>query len=132
MVITARVLPCGRIGRPRREGLQHRDSMPHSSAPIASYAMRQYYVYIVASTSRCLYVGVTNDLRHRLAQHRDGKVAFTARYHIRRLVYFETTSSVMAAIRREKQIKSWSRAKRTALIRSVNPGWRDLSHGWFN
>jgi putative endonuclease len=88
--------------------------------------MRQYYVYILSSNSRTLYTGVTNNLELRVAQHRQGLNGFTAKYRITRLVYFETTNDVMVAIQREKQIKSWTRAKRIALITSMNPGWDDL------
>ncbi|HEV8233987.1 MAG TPA: GIY-YIG nuclease family protein [Gemmatimonadaceae bacterium] len=92
--------------------------------------MRQFYVYILASRSRRLYVGVTNNLLVRLAQHRDGQCAFTARYRISRLVYFECTANVMGAIAREKQIKAWRRAKRVALVESSNPTWDDLAAEW--
>jgi len=88
--------------------------------------MRQYWVYIMASNSRTLYTGVTSDLERRVAQHRQGLNGFTANYRITRLVYFETTDDVMVAIEREKQIKSWTRAKRLALIASTNPAWDDL------
>jgi|SRR5690349_20479873 len=92
--------------------------------------MRQFYVYILAGHSRQLYVGVTNDLLRRLVQHRQGECEFTAKYRIDRLVYFESTANVMGAIAREKQIKSWRRAKKLALIASINPGWDDLSSDW--
>ena len=88
--------------------------------------MRQYWIYIMANRSRGLYTGVTNNLELRVAQHRQGLVGFTAKYRIKRLVYYETTNDVAAAIAREKQIKSWTRAKRIALITSINPGWDDL------
>jgi putative endonuclease len=89
--------------------------------------MRQYWVYILASRNRTLYTGVTNDLPFRLAQHREGKHGFTAKYRITRLVYYETTNDVLVAISREKQIKAWTRAKRVALIESMNPAWDDLA-----
>ena len=89
--------------------------------------MRQYWVYILSSNSRTLYTGVTNNVELRLAQHRQGLNGFTAKYRITRLVYYETTNDVVAAITREKQVKSWTRAKRIALITSMNPGWDDLS-----
>jgi putative endonuclease len=88
--------------------------------------MREYWVYIMSSNSRTLYTGVTNNLELRVAQHRQGAVGFTAKYRIRRLVYCESTNDVMVAIEREKQIKSWTRAKRIDLITSINPGWDDL------
>ena len=89
--------------------------------------MREYWIYVLSNRSRTLYTGVTNDLGLRLAEHRQGKCGFTAKYRINRLVYYETTNDVMTAIEREKQIKSWTRAKRIALITSMNPGWDDLS-----
>ena len=93
--------------------------------------MRQYYVYILASRSRTLYTGVTNDLNRRVWEHRHGTIpGFTKRYRINRLVHFESTSNVSVAIAREKQIKGWSRAKRIALIESANPTWEDLSEAW--
>jgi len=94
--------------------------------------MRDYYVYIMASRSRTLYTAVTNDLTRRVGKHKLKLLpGFTDRYHIERLVYFEHTGDIRSAIRREKQIKGWVREKKLALIRSMNPGWRDLSEGWF-
>ncbi len=94
--------------------------------------MRQYWVYILASRSRRLYVGVTNNLLRRVIQHRlKAPKSFTARYDITRLVYAECTGSIRAAIAREKQIKGWSRAKKLALIGGQNPGFVDLAQEWF-
>ena len=91
----------------------------------------QYYVYILASDSGVLYVGVTRDLIRRLFQHRSGDApGFTKRYNVTRLVYFEVTSNVLAAIVREKQIKAWRREKKAELIELQNPGWRDLAIDW--
>ena len=91
-------------------------------------AVPTFTVYILASLSRRLYIGVTNDLECRIIQHRAGRAdAFTARYRITRLVYFEQTSDVRAAIAREKQLKGWRREKKLALIESVNAGWLDLA-----
>ena len=88
---------------------------------------RDYYVYIMASKSKTLYTGMTNDLVRRVYDHKHKLVpGFTAKYNIDRLVYYETTSDVNAAIVREKRIKSWTRAKRLALVADVNPGWADL------
>src|SRR5437879_3069122 len=88
---------------------------------------RTYHVYIMASASRRLYIGVTGHLARRVQQHRDREVkGFSRKYQMIRLVYAEATSDVMAAIRREKQIKGWLRAKKIALIESLNPEWRDL------
>lgn len=94
--------------------------------------MREYHVYILASLSRVLYVGVINDLRRRLWQHKqrvhDG---FTQKYRVVTLVYFETTSDVRAAIAREKQLKRWPRWRKVRMIEAGNPEWRDLSFDWF-
>ena len=93
--------------------------------------MRQFYVYILASRSRRLYIGVTNDLRRRVFEHRSSANGFTARYRITRLVHFEVTSNAMAAIQREKQLKGWLRRRKISLIEGGNPCWVDLSTGWF-
>jgi len=74
--------------------------------------MRQYWVYILASVNRTLYIGVTNNLGLRVAKHRQQIHGFTAKYRITRLVYYETTSDVMAAITREKALKRWTRARK--------------------
>jgi len=93
---------------------------------------RQYYVYILANkNNRVLYTGVTNDLVRRLFEHRNGLTpGFASKYRCRKLVWFETTPSVEAAISREKQIKGGSRAKKLSLIQALNPEWRDLSDDW--
>lgn len=94
--------------------------------------IRTLYVYIMAGKYRTLYTGVTNDLERRVYEHKHKLVAgFTSKYNINRLVYIETFSNVRDAIRREKQVKGWLRAKKVALIISGNPAWRDLSEGWF-
>jgi putative endonuclease len=92
----------------------------------------QYSVYILASKSRRLYVGVTNDLERRIYEHKQ-KLAdgFTAKYRIDRLVHFEDTADVITAIEREKQIKGWLRDKKIALIEASNPIWEDLSEAWY-
>jgi putative endonuclease len=93
--------------------------------------MRDYYVYILASPSRTLYIGVTNDLIRRLHEHRSGLGSeFTKRYNIHRLVYYESTNSAPVAIEREKEIKKWRRAKKVSLIEHKNPDWIDLSAEW--
>ena len=90
--------------------------------------MKQYWVYIVASRSRRLYIGVTNDLNRRIAEHRDGRAgAFTTRYAIDRLVYFEEHSQIADAIAREKTLKGWRREKKLRLIEQHNAGWLDLA-----
>ena len=88
-----------------------------------------YFVYTLTnSTNVVLYTGVTNDLERRLWEHRNhiDPKSFTARYHITKLVYFEQTSDVEAAIAREKQIKAMSRAKKNKLIEKQNPNWEEL------
>ena len=93
--------------------------------------MREYYVYIMTNRSRTLYTGVTNDLARRVYEHKTKQIpGFTQRYNITQLVYYEATPDVRSAIEREKQIKGWLRAKKIALIESMNPGWRDLSQDW--
>jgi len=94
--------------------------------------VRAYYVYIMANKTKRLYTGVTNNLLRRVHEHKHGLVpGFTKRYNLTRLVYFESTENVRAALVREKQIKGWLRAKKIALIESVNPQWNDLSADWF-
>jgi putative endonuclease len=93
---------------------------------------KTYFVYVMASKSRTLYTGVTNNLERRVLQHKSKRApGFTQEYNINRLVYFETFGDVRAAIQREKQIKGWLRAKKVALIIKNNPAWRDLSQGWY-
>ena len=91
----------------------------------------QYYVYIVASRTHVLYVGVTNSVQRRTEQHRGADVpGFTADYRCHRLVWFERFRYIGNAINREKQIKRWSRAKKIWLIEQTNPTWADLSEEW--
>ena len=94
---------------------------------------KEYYVYIMTNKSRTLYTGVTNDLLRRVYEHKNKLIkGFTSKYHIQYLVYYETTSSINSAIEREKQIKGWLRAKKLALVDSINPVWKDLSADWFD
>jgi putative endonuclease len=82
----------------------------------------------MASASRRLYVGVTGHLARRVHQHRTGEFnGFSKKYQMKRLVHVEATSDVLAAIRREKQIKGWLRSRKLELIESQNPEWRDLA-----
>lgn len=90
------------------------------------------WVYILTNyTNHVLYTGVTNDLERRTFEHRfkltDG---FAEKYNAYKLVYAEETSSREAAIAREKQLKGWNRAKKIALIETLNPEWRDLMKDW--
>jgi putative endonuclease len=80
-----------------------------------------------------LYTGVTNNIQRRVLEHKSGKgSAFTAKYHLTKLVYFESSSDINAAISREKQIKAGSRQKKIDLINSINQDWKDLYDEYFN
>ena len=88
-----------------------------------------YYVYILSSnTNVTIYTGITNDLIRRVYEHRNeaDPKSFTAKYKVHKLVYFEQTTDVRAALEREKQIKSGKRARKNALVETMNPHWRDL------
>lgn len=85
----------------------------------------------MASESGTLYVGVTGGLEGRVRQHKKGEAdGFTKKYKCHKLVFYEEHDDIEQAILREKQIKKWSRYKKEALIRTINPGWRDLSLDW--
>jgi putative endonuclease len=91
-----------------------------------------YFVYIMTNHTKTLYVGVTDNLPRRVREHKTTIASgFTAKYRLNRLVYFERFLDVHNANEREKRIKGWLRIKKTALIISINPGWRDLSEQWF-
>jgi len=91
---------------------------------------RTYFVYILASRSRNLYTGVTNNLRRRMVEHHEGLVpGFTSKYKISRLVHFEAFGDIRYAIAREKEIKAWRREKKIWLIERDNPMWDDLAQG---
>ena len=96
--------------------------------------MKNYFVYLTADRHRgAIYTGMTSDLVFRLGQHKERSIqGFTRKYHASHLVYYEETTDVLAAIAREKQIKGWTRAKKIALIESVNPHWADLSESWYD
>jgi putative endonuclease len=90
-----------------------------------------FWVYIMASRSLQLYIGMTNNFTGRVAEHKSHPPGtFTARYNIDRLVYFEHFQYVNNAIAREKELKDWNRAKKLALIATTNPTWLDLSEAW--
>ena len=87
------------------------------------------WVYLTANKSnRILYTGVTSELKNRITSHKTKKYknSFSARYNADKLVYFEEFDSIITARKREKQIKSGSRAKKIKLIESINPEWKDL------
>ena len=87
-----------------------------------------YYVYIMTNYSnKVLYTGVTNNLERRVYEHRNKLISgFTEKYNVNKLIYYESTTDVKAAITREKQIKGWTRQKKINLIESMNPKWMDL------
>jgi putative endonuclease len=90
---------------------------------------RTYFVYILASETRELYIGVTNDLARRIAEHRSGlnPKSYSCRHRTARLVYFEMTTDVRSAIRREKRLKQLNRQRKLRLIEKMNADWRDLA-----
>ena len=92
----------------------------------------QYYVYVLTNwNNKVLYIGVTNNLERRLYEHKHHLAeGFTKKYNVHKLVYFEYTSDVHAALAREKQLKGWTRAKKNALVTADNPNWDDLSLRW--
>lgn len=95
--------------------------------------MKNYFVYILTNwTGEVIYIGVTNDLERRLAEHKMKAVrGFTQKYGVDKLVHYEQFNDVEAAILREKEIKKWRREKKNALVETMNPGWADLSEGWY-
>ncbi len=91
-------------------------------------SMKNYYVYILSNVSKTLYIGVTNNLERRMYEHKNKLInGFTKKYNLTKLIYYETTSDIGAAIYREKQLKGWLRSKKIALIEENNPGWDGLS-----
>ena len=94
--------------------------------------MKTFFVYIMASKSGTLYVGITSGIERRVYEHKNHLIdGFTDKYDACRLVYFEKLGDCFSAISREKQIKRWRREKKVKLIDSINPEWRDLSEGWY-
>jgi putative endonuclease len=94
---------------------------------------REYFVYIMSNASRTLYIGVTNNLERRVAQHKSKLVeGFTKKYNLIWLVYYAASNDVHEAIAQEKQIKGWIRSKKLALINQFNSTWKDLSMEWYS
>jgi len=86
-----------------------------------------YYVYIMASFSGTIYIGVTNDLIRRTLEHKNGIVdGFTKKYNCKKLIYYEYFTDINSAIEREKVLKKWRREKKENLIKTMNPAWTDL------
>jgi putative endonuclease len=96
---------------------------------VCNTILKNYYVYILTNKSnKVLYTGVTNNLTRRVYEHKHKLIeGFTSKYNLNKLVYYEITNYVGAAIQREKQIKGWLRKKKIDLIESLNPDWEDLS-----
>ncbi len=90
---------------------------------------RTYYVYLLTNwNNKVMYVGVTNNLKRRIYEHKKKLVkGFTEKYNLNKLVYFEETQDVTSAIAREKEIKKWRREKKNQLVNRMNPNWKDLS-----
>ncbi len=89
--------------------------------------MKSYFVYILSSKNKVLYIGSTDNISRRTYEHKLGLIdGFTKRYNVNRLVYYETHPDLKSAIKREKQLKNWHRQWKINLIESVNKDWKDL------
>ncbi len=90
--------------------------------------MNDYFIYIVTNwTNKVMYVGVTNNLERRIAEHKAGQIkGFTQKYKTNKLVYYEHYNDIELAILREKEIKKWRREKKDKLVETLNPKWNDL------
>jgi putative endonuclease len=90
---------------------------------------KNYYVYLLTNwNNKVIYLGVTNDLNRRIYEHKNKLISgFTKKYNLNKLVYFEETCDINAAINREKEIKKWRREKKDILVNQINPNWQDLS-----
>ncbi len=89
--------------------------------------MKRYFVYILSSRNRVLYVGMTNELSRRIYEHKNGLVdGFTKSYNVNKLVYYELQNDFESALKREKQLKNWHRQWKINLIDSTNKEWKDL------
>ena len=92
------------------------------------WKMKSYYVYILTNKgNKVLYIGITSNLKQRILQHKEKMIeGFTEKYNVKKLVYYEETNSIEAAICREKQMKKWNREWKINLINKFNPKWEDL------
>jgi putative endonuclease len=103
-------------------------SLPSRPSTLPTMRDHEYFVYIIASRSRNIYTGITNNLLVRMRQHREGKAnSFTKKYKIHRLVYYERFQYTNNAIAREKYLKHCTRDEKVALIEAANPTWEDLA-----
>ncbi|RQV95878.1 GIY-YIG nuclease family protein [bacterium] len=95
-------------------------------------AEKLYYVYILASKTQRLYIGVTSNLEKRTREHQERITdGFAEKYNINRLVYYEAMNDALCAIQREKRLKTWPRKWKIRLIEGHNPEWKDLAEDWF-
>lgn len=95
--------------------------------PFSSHMEYNYWIYIMASLSGTLYIGMTNNLVRRVSEHKAGKIEwFTKKYKCTKLVYHEHAKYIYNAIAREKELKHLLRSEKEALIKTVNPHWKDL------
>ena len=103
-----------------------------TDAKVNSTVHTSYYVYILTNwNDKVMYVGMTNHLERRVNEHKHKQVqGFTAKYNVNKLVYYEDTQDVNAALDREKEIKKWRREKKNMLVQEANPTWQDLSELW--
>ena len=93
--------------------------------------MKKYFVYILSSKNRVLYIGFTDILARRIYEHKQGLIdGFTKKYNVNRLVYYESQPDLQSAIKGEKQLKNWKREWKMNLIKELNPDLKDLSEGW--
>ncbi len=94
--------------------------------------MRSSFVYIMTNAKEALYIGVTSNIERRVYEHKMKLIpGFTQRYNLTRLIYLEEFADIRDAIAREKQLKSWNRSLKIALIERSNPEWQDLAANWF-
>jgi putative endonuclease len=95
--------------------------------------MTTFYVYILANKPNgVLYVGMTNELERRIAEHKGKQIrGFTHKYNVDKLVYFEEFETYNEAFQRERQMKKWKRDWKIELIENMNPEWRDLAKNWY-
>jgi putative endonuclease len=89
--------------------------------------MKNYFVYILSSRNKVLYIGYSNVLARRIFEHKQGLVeGFTKKYNVNKLVYYETQPDLKSATKREKQLKNWHRQWKINLIEQKNKEWKDL------
>jgi putative endonuclease len=112
-----------------RQGVSARDVLPFPAMREGRFY--KFWVYIIASPTGTLYIGMTGFIDTRIFQHRSGEIdGFTKKYKCNRLVYYEQYDDVYVAKRRERQLKGWRREKKIALIEKKNPRWEDLAEHW--